>query len=457
MTDDDLLTLLDLGGTDVPAKAEPALAISGGDVPPAGAGPTALEVDEWGLRRGRDLLNDSERFRRLALDEYAAADFHAAAFDPEPRLTPACRDGRRRDFVAALLETPDYRALHAATQLDDAAACIAAVAFAEQFQTLAGRDEAGSTPEVGDSDIATLRAVGRAVAEADAEVCALHETTAALGLGPGTAGTNDPKAVAVLFRRVRSDPVLRRIVDLAGRYRRVAQSKQRQKAGHGLDDVVGVELGGDVGRLLPSELARLALPEFEWDALRRIAERQALCREWHASEPVGKGPVVVCVDESGSMEGAKAHAAKALALAMAWVARRQRRWCGLAAYSGDTGERLLALPPHRWDEAKLVDWLAAFLGGGSTLDVPVRELPRMVRELSAPVGVTDAVFLTDAQCSIPAAVRAAFLAWKRSARAWLISFVVGGDAGDLTAVSDEVHLVRTLDPGGEAVGRVLSM
>ena len=68
------------------------------------------------------------------------------------------------------------------------------------------------------------------------------------------------------------------------------------------------------------------------------------------------------------------------------VARRQRRWCGLVAYSGDSGERLLALPPARWDEAALCGWLAAFLGRGSTLDVPVRELPdyyRMVRERDA--------------------------------------------------------------------------
>ena len=45
------------------------------------------------------------------------------------------------------------------------------------------------------------------------------------------------------------------------------------------------------------------------------------------------------------MEGSKAHTAKALALALAWVARQQRRWAGLIAYSGKSGERLLALPP----------------------------------------------------------------------------------------------------------------
>ena len=140
--------------------------------------------------------------------------------------------------------------------------------------------------------------------------------------------------------------------DLAGRFRRVAQSKQRWKVTHGLDDVVGVEPGGDISRLLPIELAQLTVPELELDTLRRIVERQALCREHHATEPVGKGPIILAIDESGSMQGEKAHTAKALGLALAWIARHQKRWCALCAYSGDSGERLLALPPGRWDETK---------------------------------------------------------------------------------------------------------
>ncbi|OWK41220.1 hypothetical protein [Fimbriiglobus ruber] len=34
--------------------------------------------------------------------------------------------------------------------------------------------------------------------------------------------------------------------------------------------MVGVEPGGDVGRLLPAELAKLVVPELELDTLRRI-------------------------------------------------------------------------------------------------------------------------------------------------------------------------------------------
>ena len=460
MDPNDLLKLLDLDG-EPPDSAETGVVttlING--PPPPGASLTALDIDAWGLRRGRDLVAESERLRAANANEFAAADFFAAAFDPDPRLLDDCIDSRRRQFIEQLLGTPDYRGLHAATRLDDTASAIAAAHFAEQFAALT--QEESETTATGDGDtltaeMATLRAVGRALAGAGGEVRELHDSAAALGMGPGSPGSSDTRAVADLFKRVRGDPALRRICDLAGRFRRVAQSKQRLKSSHGLDEVVGVEPGGDVGRLLPVELARLTLPELELDTLRRIAERQAQCREYRASEPVGKGPVVVAVDESGSMAGDKVHAAKALALALAWVARRQKRWCGLVAYSGDTGERLLALPPGKWDESRLLDWLTAFLGGGSDIDVPVREMPRIFRELGAPEGVTDLVFITDAKCRLRAEVKNQFLDWKASAKARLVTLVVDNFAGDLALVSDEVHLVRSLSPESDAVGRVLSL
>jgi len=155
--------------------------------------------------------------------------------------------------------------------------------------------------------------------------------------------------------------------------------------------------------------------------------------------------------------GAKAHTAKALALALAWVARQQRRWAGLIAYSGKSGERLLALPPGRWNETALCDWLSAFIGHGSDLDLPIEEMPRMYKEIGAPPGVTDLIFLTDARARIPADLRDRFLAWKQLARARVIALVIDNPPGDLALVSDEVHSVRSLDPAADAVGRVLSL
>jgi uncharacterized protein with von Willebrand factor type A (vWA) domain len=157
------------------------------------------------------------------------------------------------------------------------------------------------------------------------------------------------------------------------------------------------------------------------------------------------------------MQGAKAETAKALALALAWLARRQRRWCSLIAYSGDSGERLLPLPPGRWDEGALADWLCAFIGEGSSLDIPLRELPGYSRRPKAPPGKTDVVVITDAVLRVPPDVARAFLAWKKEVKARLISLVVGGAPGDLAQLSDEAHTVRALDTSEEAVGRVLSL
>src|SRR5258708_5076077 len=134
----ELLKLFDLDGKPPDSGPGPSPLVTpiAAD-PPADASPTALAVDAWGLRRGRDPVAESDRLRAAGTDAVAAADFFTAAFDPDPRLLPACAVPRRRAFLAALLDTPDYRALHAATRLDDTAAAIAAAHFAEQFAKFA--------------------------------------------------------------------------------------------------------------------------------------------------------------------------------------------------------------------------------------------------------------------------------------------------------------------------------
>jgi uncharacterized protein with von Willebrand factor type A (vWA) domain len=464
MDRDELLNMLDLSGKEITPQEARELAITPTEAEPIReASPTALELDEWGLRRGREVLDESERAQQTGLDEHALADFHGAAFEPDPQLKEDCIDPERREFLAQLLETPDYHALHESTMLDAAASAIAACAFAEQLAALKKDEYKGGeeSPETGkdviEQEMATLRAVGKAVSEASKDVEECKEAAAALGLGPGTPGSNDPRAITALYRRVRGNPTLRRICELAGRYRRVAQSRQRMKSTHGMDDMVGVVLDADIGRLLPHELAKLADDELADDTLRRLVERQTMCREYRAVEPVAKGPIILVVDESGSMHGDKNHTAKALALAMAWIARMQRRWSALCAYSGDSGERLLALPPGRWNEEALLSWLEDFIGCGSCLDVPVREMPRIYQQLRAPAGQTDLIFITDALCHIPLDLQDRFLEWKHSVQARLITLVIDSAPGDLTALSDEVHLIQSLSATEAGVERVLSL
>lgn len=195
-------------------------------------------------------------------------------------------------------------------------------------------------------------------------------------------------------------------------------------------------------------------------ALRRIIEKQAMCREYRGVEPVGRGPVVVVVDESGSMEGPKINNAKALALACAWIAKHQRRWIALVGYSGGCEGTRIALPPAKWDEGALMDWLAHFYSNGTECDVPVAELaavywPEFIAQ-GLPRGKTDVIIITDAQAVISLAAIKAFNAWRAAEKARVTTLVVHGHcAGDLAEISDQVHFPPMIDVDQEAVGKAL--
>ena len=452
MNQDELNKLLDLEGGSLPSFGSESTS----KAPEASL--TALKLDQWSLRKGNELLAESPRLRKLNLSSACVSDLLGAAFLPEPLLEDACSDPLRKQFVEELLSTPAYQILHQSTKLNGIASEIAACSFAEQLSALAALVETSpKLPESKSLEIEIISSASKAARQATEGVEELESVTQALGLGAGEPGSSDVNAIATTFKAVRSNSALLRICSLAGKYRQLAQGLHKFRSKTGFEEVTGLENGGDISRLIPSELMRLGIPELELDFLRRFAERQCLCREFDSEERVGLGPVVLVVDESGSMVGHRNESAKAIALTLAWIARKQNRWCGLVAFSGGTGHRVLSLPPERWNQVDLLDWLQSFLGCGSDQDVPVGEAPMIFNELSAPAGKTDLIYVTDAELRISDKKASAFKAWKASVQARLISLVLNSDPGDLTSISDEVHLINSLDPTEVGIRKVFSL
>lgn len=480
--------LLELLG-DVPLDLGPAEDLEGpvqtmmaAHKPPALPSPFALRMDLWGARRGRELAEaewntqvqtvadadgcETERQPPKHAAEILA-DAHAACFGLKPELAENPTDLTRAKWYASLLDNPDYHALHAQTAMNPVMSEIGSKQVADQWvayyaelsEAERQQIESGGEESIA-SEMKRLRSCAKAVKDAAGDVA--EAQSAAAGLGMGAAGEKlAGTALLKLFQQIRGDSELRRIIDLAGRYRRVAQSRQRQKKIHGRDDVVGVELSGDVARMLPSEMALLSVPEMELDVLRRIAERQVMSRQYRGIEPVAKGPIVICVDESGSMGGEPIANAKAIALSLAWVARYQRRWCAMVGFSGGTEGTRVVLPPDKWDQDALIEWLTHFYGGGTTLDVPVDQVPNhywpefVAQGLQR--GKTDIVFITDAQVSCPDAMRDSFLAWKQRERVKAHGIIIGCDPGDLAVLCDECRVVDCLSVEEEAVTDLLGI
>lgn len=287
----------------------------------------ALVLQRWDVERGERVRARDGTLQALPLGPDAIADFHASAYLLDPRLDDApCVEPRRKDYVRTLLGSTDYKALHAATALQPLAAELATRHFAEEYAKLltadARREERlRQNPGRGareraalQAELRLLRAVGKAVAKAEEEVEEMHDMMGALGCGTGAGGatTLDPAKIADVFRRVRADARLRRICDLAGRYRRVAQGKQRRKVAHGYDDMIGVKLSDEVDFLLDEELVGLLDPDLEADTLRRLADGEALTLAYRGLETVGKGPIVVVVDEC-------LHPSELVTLSSGWI------------------------------------------------------------------------------------------------------------------------------------------
>ncbi len=490
MTREELLSALDVAPDASMATLDPADLDDGEQARPAGPppSPTALKLDDWSIRRGQEAAygevlgpvlgfkpdDATAKYRTGAAEaELVAADMLAACFEPDPQLAESCTDETRHRFLDALMHTDEYQALHADTRLDAMASELAAGHFAQQYVALAEEDrkEREASPEKSPGDkeadslkgeIKALGAAGKALEAAGKDVDDLRDAQRGLG-GDGAVdgGAVDLKTLRDRFQRIKRSGTLKKIMALAGRYRRLAQAKQRQKTLHGRDDVVGVELGADLGRLCPSELAALADEDLEWDALRRLHERSMMQREYRGVESKAQGPIVVIVDESGSMSGNPIETAKAFALAMGWVARHQRRWIAFVGFSGGCPCNCLAMPPGKWDQGALLDWLEHFYSGGTDRDVPLKELPDVWDSLGCPEGKTDVIQITDAICHVPAGVRDKFLAWKEQTKARYYSLLVGGhgpdDGGPLAEVSDRFWVVKNLETKTEAIGDLLSL
>lgn len=432
---------------------------------------TVLTVDRWGSRRGRELSADWTAAEVGTYEPEIVTDAHAALFEPSPQFAEHPADASRAAWTRQLMDTPEYRALHVQTLHNTDLAALAAADLCRQWQDYAAAqpesapDEPapGSDAESMGRTIARLRSTGEALAAARETVGIARDTAAGLGMGAGGEAI-DSAALAANFRRVRNSAFLADVMRLAGRLRLMAAALQRTKTKHGRDDTVGVELGGDVARLIPSELAQLAcdIPELELLALDRLARRQSLCRQYRGVERLARGPIVVCVDESGSMAGENIIAAKALALALAWIARHQHRWIAFVGFSGGTEGTRLACPPGATDHAKLLAWLEHFYSGGTTLDVPLQQLPDIYWPEFLAQGMqrgkTDVILITDAIVRCPPEMAAHWREWSEAEQVKTYAIVIGADsAGDLAPLCSRVWCIPELDADAAPVETLLSI
>ncbi|MBD7982977.1 hypothetical protein H9649_00170 [Sporosarcina sp. Sa2YVA2] len=126
-------------------------------------------------------------------------------------------------------------------------------------------------------------------------------------LGGTGAGNGDKELKKVPLRdqialaeKIVSDKKMKVIAEWAGSFKQIARKKQKSKHNEAMERS-GVTLGNEIERLLPMELGLYTHATTKNDFLLRYIEGQTMQYEQKGQEVLGKGPIVLCLDQSGSM------------------------------------------------------------------------------------------------------------------------------------------------------------
>jgi hypothetical protein len=328
-----------------------------------GLGVEAVEGSSW----AREILSQAESLpewralqARAEGDSWACGLAASQALDVlAPISTPPSEDAAQAREKAealreALAENPTSERLF--SKLSRAIGDLARAEKSDEDAAAQARESAAKIRS----------ALRRAAASASEAVDEAQEALAGLGCSkePGSKGQGKrPEAVAAL----RGSAKLRRIARLAGRLKAQAIAKQSTKADHGREELCDVECGDDLGRLLPSESVFLADSDLEAVLFRRLLERSALQYRLRGRDVEAQGPIVVAIDESGSMQGSRDEWAKAVALALLEIAQRQNRAFAVVPFSGKVGAIAEFRTPKSASLEEILSVLGGFMGGGTAI------------------------------------------------------------------------------------------
>ncbi len=256
------------------------------------------------------------------------------------------------------------------------------------------------------------------------DTASLQETACAMwGLNPGGVKQLPIDERVALAEKLNSEK-FRKVAELFGSLKNYALSEQKRKVLHLPEEVVNIEQGNDLKRVLASERARLAHPVLRPLSILKLVGRKMPQLQLEGVEKIAKGSIIFCEDGSGSMGGAKEIWAKAVGLALLKIAQDQDRdFYGIhfggtgEIYefdfrgSGHTGEVLTYYSGHKsgYPEQKLsyiqgvVHFAEMFFAGGTDYVTPLsRAMQLQEEEYESNKRVNgDIVFVTDGQCGVP--------------------------------------------------------
>jgi len=251
--------------------------------------------------------------------------------------------------------------------------------------------------KLSDPDPQKIRiAIRKAMKQAENELDRVDAFIPSWGTEAGQPQMIPMEEKAKLAQAIINDPKLKEIAELAGRMKNIAISKQKSRIKHAQDEVVDITTGSDLNKILPSELVTIKHPKLKLLFYKKLIENSLMEYDLKSRETEGRGPVICCIDTSGSMKGLKEIWSKAVALSLLTIAYRQKRHFAIVIFSNRDQVSYEIIDPRRDPPTKIIQALKLFFSGGTDFEEPLT----VAVELMGDLPKADIVFLTDGECDI---------------------------------------------------------
>ena len=292
------------------------------------------------------------------------------------------------------------------------------------------------------------RNVNRIIANIKDSVQETSDLISNWGLGPsGGFEFRDPHEKMALLNRLRSGKLVQ-IAKLIGRYRNLAQLHRKEKVKVGLDETYTTTQGNHLERLIPSELLRFLNKHTRAQVMSDFMESKTIEYQIRGKEKKGKGPIIICLDSSGSMSGLPEIWSKAVAMVLLEIAREQKRDFYCIHFSSGYRELHVNefLKGQPFDIENAINMCEYFENGGTEFEPPLN-LARQKIGTDSLYSKADVVFVTDGQSVVQDTWLVEFNKWKAENKVNIYSVLI--DAWDnsdstLRQFSDRVDKLSTM-------------
>ncbi|MGZ6176010.1 MAG: vWA domain-containing protein [Candidatus Binataceae bacterium] len=256
-----------------------------------------------------------------------------------------------------------------------------------------------------------------------------------------------------LGRHLARNRKLGELARLVGRFKQDARALRRKTMERGVAEAYDIERGSELGRLIPAELLAMHHPILRRDFGRRLLEGDLLQYRLREEEQKGKGPMVVCIDVSSSMEGDKELWAKAVSLTLMDIARRQRRLFRAVLFSSGPGSlKVLDLNQERRYQpelGKVMELAEYFPGGGTDFQQPIDAAMELIEHKR--LRRADIVIITDGESQVAPEWLAELRRRKDELQFSIFAVLVDVGSSELSTLaqmSDRVTSVKKLSAEG---------